>query len=575
MLSLAASLLTISLVITIVTTPNEQHKSKKVKIVARDDIPWGTLLSTTTATDPAPTNTSCAQFNYNVILLLDRSIQFISKFTPAQYAEYQLGIKHYLDTLAAMGTARGGHVRVILSAYGTYNVWQNVPQNQVRDQAWTDSIDISAVDGATNTFKNLQTLKDTVDEVFAPNDPLMVNSYDPSRPSTAYKGYTAAELARANDSQYKMDNLDDALIQATREVSRWSNGAVTADPNNDIDLVLVLTGGQPSVNNGINHFANQSTITTNPPWPYNTLFGSWYVANQTSDVFRAQADVYRLRSGAALNGYIDPNAGNAKKQRESIPAFDGARQPVRVFAQLVNPNLSYGNVAYNQYLDMIRIFGNEYQDYYTANPASGGYHRHWDKTVGGLDNLDVTTDLGAATADASCIPAVKPTATTGLEVSVPAGQGVMEGTTTSVPISIKNTSNVPFRIESISVGATSVPNVVTETLPTDCYTYTNVCTVRKNNTYGTKFASGTGTPISIPNDPSTNKPKTLLMPGETLANLYYTTSVAIGAASTSPQIQVFGRAVFDKYSQIAPANNGYLAATASVAITVNRIAMPA
>lgn len=65
------------------------------------------------------------------------------------------------------------------------------------------------------------------------------------------------------------------------------------------------------------------------------------------------------------------------------------------------------------------------------------------------------------------------------------------------------------------------------------------------------------------------------MPGETLANLYYTTSVAIGAASTSPQIQVFGRAVFDKYSQIAPANNGYLAATASVAITVNRIAMPA
>lgn len=560
------------------------------------------ILSWNPTLDPVPTP-SCATFNYNVILLFDRSPQYLADLGPELQA-LKDGTVEMLDRLSLFARNRGGHARVILGAYATYNVWQNIPEDRLtgtnwdatKEQEWRDSIDITVP-------ANLAKLKNSFLNIYTPAPVSGANAGNMALPITqAGLGYTGGEPSRdfwASDYPNKndprnqgwgFDNLHDALIQSAREISRWSGGQPTLPEDSDIDLVLALTSGEMNVNNGPNLFPSKSAIATNPPvnlWNLNSGGNWWDSYSGSDDVFRTQEIVSKLRSGQALpRPYKDPNVGTPNQLKDSLPAYDGARPPTRVFGHAVISdkvnwdaiNNGSGNLLRgiygNPFLHMGQVFGSEYRDYGAYNPPTG-QHRHWDKTFGDIKSNEILSDMSLSLFDAGCAPpskAIHPA----IKIE-PTGNKtqIQETESGTVYATVTNTGDVDLENIEVWVNAEPVDNIVTHQIEKTCYLpilgSAYDCHEIVTEKMGTKWQNGQrANPAVIP----------YLAKGASI-DISYEITTSLGSTSKDFPAQVWGHAFYDPTFEFPPAeapgvnqSNGYVWANIDVGFGINPIALP-
>lgn len=549
------------------------------------------LLQWNPAYDPTPTPGDCVDFSYNAILLFDRSPEYLATLSLDQLTEFKSGVKRTLDEMSLFARARNGHARVILGAYATYNVWQNMPEARQIGTSWTaadeaswrNSIDISVP-------ANLETMKGQFDSIYIENTPASSTSgFSPTNPITApgNLAYKGGEPSRDFWDTYPIkngwgkDNLHDALIQSAREISRWAGGATTVAANQDIDLVLALTSGQPTANNGTNLFPSKTGITTNPPLSLWTLATStnWYDQfSGPDDIYRAQDIVAKIRKGEALGKpYTDPNLGTPNQLRDSVPAYAGARPPARVYGHAVIGYTPTSNFYTNEFLHMAQIFGEEYKDYTTigkTNPPTGR-HRHWDKTVGNIKSGEVLSDMTLSLFDGGCTPAKTPIRPA---ISVVADNGltsINEGDSGTVYANVVNTGDVPLQNVEIWYGASEVDNRVSEQIEKDCYLFDIKLPEFKYSCHetvevvrGKKYAGGHRIKV-IPR----------LEVGASVP-VSYSIKTELGASSGKYPFQAWGQGIYDFTSKTPPApssnqNGGYVWGEKDTGFVMNRGAFPA
>lgn len=442
--------------------------------------------------DPAPTTGECKTSEFNVILLVDRSKAQVDNIH-GKLNEYIKGVQDYLEQVSLYVRELGPDAKahVIIGAYGTYNVWQNIPLSQdgkslVRDQAWRDSIDISKPE---NLEKQIQVINDIY---FTDGS---TNTYDPAKPSTAYKGYTGLEDARSDVTDFTADNLSDALVQTAREVSRWTGGKETVGPDEDIDLVLAMHSGYVNVNDGEQNFPSKSSIFRAS---YPALLLGFpvekfddYSEISEDDKYYGSIGVQKLRSGQALNSYVDPKE-NGSILRDSDAAFDGKRPPVRVFGEAV-VDFDTTDPWLNNMTLMFGIFIADYDgdpatglpyNLFGFNLPTGQEHTHWDKTIGTLTSTELTKDLLTPMAYHPCVPTTRTPVTPelGLEVTHD-GQPILEGQNKNVDIKVTIPNDPANKSKTLKFDYSSLEIVVNgdESKRKECKSGGHSCMIREGN----------------------------------------------------------------------------------------------
>jgi hypothetical protein len=426
--------------------------------------------------DPNATIGDCDSLNINSILLIDRSMQYRNMFsTPELFETYKLGIKLYMMRISSAARARNAEAHIIIGAFGTYNVWQNTPANGVRNAAWRNSINIA---DPMNLIAQLEVI-DNIHFVRTASDP--AHNGDPQR------GYLGGEAARLPITNFAEANIDDALVQAAREISRWTNGASSVGVNDDIDLVMTVTGGNPNVNNGPtnnkfparNRVFRPAPVTIGYPILLSPDYYQWGAGPATGqaedDTWRARETVNALRNGTAIN-YNDTR-DNGSFLSDSSPAHRGARPPTRVFGEVILPGQGDADVMDEVY-NMTRIFGWEWADYDFNPPqlAIGDAtiiresHRHFDKSYGAIEENEIVADmllpirdlLNPIGAPAPC-PVNTAVDAPSLSIDIEDIDPIVEGTTGTATITITNTGNTLQNIEVFAGRGTA--NLVDNNVP--------------------------------------------------------------------------------------------------------------
>lgn len=418
--------------------------------------------------DPATTLGDCNNLNFNSVLLIDRSIAFRNTLDPSNFEKTMMGIKLYLMRISSAARARNAKAHIIIGAFGTYNVWQNIPGG-VRDAQWKASIDISNID---NLIRQLE----IIDEIY------FARSYaDPAYDANSgqERGYLGSPGYRPIVSQFAEANMDDALVQTSREISRWTNGNATVGANDDMDLVTVVTGGSPNLSNGPPD--NKAPISNrifraapNNPWfplAVSPEYYTWGHGNPTDisadDTWRAQETVTALRTGSGIN-YNDINSPSGS---DASPRHDGARPPVRVFGETIVP----GNAFQDEVGNMQKVFGLEWADYNYNPPvlprgaAIATAHRHFDKTIGIVDQNELVQDFqipliemfNPQNGPAPC-PPVDISSAPSINISIDPIAPVLEGTDGTITFHVENTGGMLQSAEIIvsTTPLAPVPNLV-------------------------------------------------------------------------------------------------------------------
>ncbi|MFN8016317.1 MAG: hypothetical protein U0R17_06905 [Acidimicrobiia bacterium] len=578
---------------------------KKVKLFSADvesDIASGDIMKWNPTFDPNPTP-SCGQYSYNAILLFDRSPRYLGELGD-ELQQLKDAVQSTLDRLALFAKNRNGRARVILGAYGTYNVWQNIPEDRLtntnwdatREKQWRDSIDITDP-------TNLSRIKSQFLNIYQNRDPQSTESFDGNQIQRADLGYTGGEKSREfwdsdypdkNDPRHNgwgFDNLHDALIQSAREVSRWDSNQASDPTSGKIDLVIALTSGEPNVNNGLDGFPSKENIAKNPPSnTWNSFSGGewWDYYSGSDDIFRTQQIVSALRSGAALpKPYVDPNEGTALQLKDSLPAYDGKRNPVRVFghaviSDAVNVDVRNQDGFYNffrgiygnPFLHMAQLFGSEYADYGAYNPPNG-QHRHWDKTYGDIKKDELLSDMTLALYDGGCTPPVEQISPSITVEPIQGESSIVEGNAGTVRARIINNGKVPLENIEIKANANLIENKVYYQKESTCYALglPYSCHINAWTVFGYKYDGGS--PIAT---------ITKLDPGQSV-EISYEVQTFLGSKSSDFPIQAWGHAIYDPTYQKPPADsgdinstfgqsNGYVRAKLDVGFEIQRQAMP-
>lgn len=252
--------------------------------------------------------------DFNVELLIDRSGSILSNAVPAGSQTDANSIKStvnsFLDSLAshANATGLGSNANVYTDAFATYSI----PQNGAAPEPWMGltgedafySINITDTNRHENPRypieyrgkTNLEYQKYVVDNIWYPNSPGR-NPYDPTRPNSAYKGYLGGDKFAPNrNTGLGGTNWEDALNQSANRIRFWTG---SDDPNfanddplkkdKDFDLVIMITDGVPTLNNGPDNIAT----------PGETSLNTADVVND-DDVMHARNAVNALRTGRAI-----------------------------------------------------------------------------------------------------------------------------------------------------------------------------------------------------------------------------------------------------------------------------------
>lgn len=402
----------------------------------------------------------------HVHLLMDRSGSIMGNAGGTERdANYMKdSVKEFYGVLSAnaQGVPGGSAATVGLDAFATYAISQNMvtPDDHYgpKGSDWLSTIDISNT--ATHTINiqkkpappatlppmnvsinNLDYQKQIVQNVWyrggrAINVPANTGPYDPSNPDSSWKGYYGglfSDFTPLRDSTPGPTgtNYDDAFISAARQISFWTNSWDTSNGqtnwnkrgDDDFDLVLMVTDGLPTMNDGPDH-----QLQMNEPG----LTAS--ASTGPEDLLYALNDVNTLRSG---NAYLNPNG-------TPMTGFYGKRPPVNVMGIIVGSQANNPTARSN----MTTMFGPE-----LGNP---GKLPNWFATenfstdVGGLSDV-----LKNAITKFNCgVPPAKTDVSLTTDPAV--GVEVMESDTDtySFKVTVTNKSNVPLKNTKVTVNGT-------------------------------------------------------------------------------------------------------------------------
>ena len=377
---------------------NGLDSSKTVKVSAADapDTFWG---------DPAlavnpPSNPICPS-KFDVLLTVDRS----SSISDAESVTMKNSLNQMLWMLAARGQSLGVGINVYISVFAsrTYDI---TPWN------WPGNRDVTTPAG-------LLALSNVVNGI-----PFWSNPGDQS----LWYGGTAW-----GDGITHATNWHDAFISSAQTVGFWTNHATTPTltTDQDFDLVLMVTDGQPTVNDGHNHINDGGTgddQTSGGTVGADDLKASRYLVNA-------------LRTGTAVRNISAFGWGTGSvvfvNNPAPFPDFDlGPRQPVPVKGVIIDTNNNKAAMAGN----MSYVFGSEGSGWLHANNFGSS----------------LTSALGAATGGLTCSAPDK-WVTPSIKIDVlsqPAS--IMEATTGSMTFRITNTSSIEVSGATIALGNVNI-----------------------------------------------------------------------------------------------------------------------
>lgn len=258
-----------------------------------------------------------ARCDFNVELLIDRSGSILSGANPAGSQTDANAIKatvnDFLDSLAnhANATGLGSNANVFTDAFATYSIEQNGPAPDpsmgLTSWNWLNSINLTdpsqhQIDPAGDPYPseyrgktNLEYQKDVVNNIWYPNSPGS-NPFNPNSPRTAFKGYLGGtRYAPDRNTGLGGTNWEDALTIASQRIRFWTG---SSDPDfaedysvadKDFDLVIMVTDGVPTLNNGPDHVPT--------PGEPSLTSASWV---DQADVMNAKNAVNALRTGGSI-----------------------------------------------------------------------------------------------------------------------------------------------------------------------------------------------------------------------------------------------------------------------------------
>lgn len=252
--------------------------------------------------NPGP-SVECPKPNFNVQLLIDRS----NSVTSLDRTYYRFFIKDILDKLSHRARSVNGTMTLILHAFATVSIWQNSLDWQGLFDGSRDIADPAV----------LQKHKDLVDSIWFSNDLDSGGFSNQGTLDTKYRGYFGGRGGALPWGG--ATNWHDALVQSSSSIRFWTGGdnSVNASPNQDNDVVILITDGMPTVNNGRDHISFT---------PDDALGVNYFDENNTSS---ARYSVNRLRSGDAYknaSGNVPPSNG----------LFNlGSRAPTNVYGIMI------------------------------------------------------------------------------------------------------------------------------------------------------------------------------------------------------------------------------------------------
>lgn len=289
---------------------------------------------------------SCLDPVLTVALVLDRSGSVASDslrhFGDETHApnQYKDTVKNFLTQLyTEIGTR--GHVNVLIYAFAGRTVLQN-PTVASSGGAQTFLTDVS-------TIGNLNTMKDAVDRIYFNQqrkgiDP-EIKSADPY---DVARGYNAG-VPTAYGSTNNNTNWDDGFLQVANVASSPTYN--NTDPGKHIDLAIMLTDGQPNLDNGTNRVWGTDDIDRND--------------SRTTVLNYSTSDVTALRTGAALTPYA-------------------SRPPIAVRGVLINPDITSQVTS-----TMQTVFGAS--NYSTTDNFGADLKAELDRIVDAVTNEEICT----------------------------------------------------------------------------------------------------------------------------------------------------------------------------------------
>lgn len=318
--SLVALVLVTALVTTGVSTNSDSATAKKNQSIkpgqavnSAYSVPVNTQANPPITKGPACTN--------RVLVLMDRSHSVVNNAGNQSGANaIKQAVVDFQNGLGVAAQQNGSRAEVYSFAFANYTRMQNGPASwsQADFNAWAPYVNLA---DPTARFLNALAVNETWYRGSGGS------AYDPSRPSTAPKGY-------GNDNG--TTNYEDAFHAAMGFIDPWGGG-VNAGPDADFDMVLMVTDGVPTTN-----MASRSRPA-----------GMDYVWSRPDDVSRAQWAVNSLRLGT------DP-ANVFSQVRRPVPVygvftgFAGSYTPGNV-APIMERVFGPGNWGYSDYAGLLGI----------------------------------------------------------------------------------------------------------------------------------------------------------------------------------------------------------------------------
>lgn len=356
---------------------------------------------------PNPGYTPGPDCVYNVMLLLDRSFSVLNGGGWSDVNAFKASIHALYNALAARA-GPGGTANVIVYAFGTYAIGQNGVGTQPAGWSWGDSINIAnpyAQLHQAGLINNIYFTNSSSYPIasFAPMD--IYRGYGGGVDITPYDGVDNPVIMYGSASGYGSTNYHDAFAAAANSINFFTNNNPSASGDQDIDMVVMVTDGEPTLNNGSDHLASpgEPSLSTG-------------LDVDPADIIWAAYSVAQLRTGASFN---DSNG---------IPRI-GPRPPTNVRGILAGS--AAGDVG--AWGTMDQVFG------------SG----NWLATVSyGQDLID---RLSQTIAPLTCAVS-KTTVTTGIQATAVGPASIEEDETGNISVTVTNTGGTPVTNVRASVG---------------------------------------------------------------------------------------------------------------------------
>lgn len=384
--------------------------------------------------EPNPGFTVGPTCTMRVMLLIDRSGSILGNADPSGSQTDANTIKSTVNSFYDVLKNRangftGSNATVMVDAFATYSIPQNgqspSPSYGLQGWNWLESLDLA--DPSTHSVDkpgrplyppdylgktNLQYQKDVINSIWYYGD--KTQPFDPSKPNTAYRGYYGTTGFQVNTSLGTTGtNYDDALISAARQISFWTDSPTGNNymkgGDDDFDLVLVVSDGQPTMNDGPDHVPD-----VGPPAEAGLINNG----AEPIDVQYAKNEVNVLRTGRAFK---DENGND-------MTGYWGRRPKVNVIGIIAGKEAKNPTALGNMdaiYGSNAGIPANKPKNWYATNGFAG----------------DLADALKKSVDDIGCKKPEPKHPSISLTTSPSGSVSINEGDSQTVVLKVKNTSS--------------------------------------------------------------------------------------------------------------------------------------